>query len=63
MAEEIASARFLKTTTTWQETQVMMTRDFDPMYLGDQSVADTVATVKRNFDDLLEKHQELLGAE
>lgn len=61
VAEQIASARFLKTTTTWQETQVMMTRDFDPLYLGDQSVEDTIATVKRNFDELLEKHQELLG--
>lgn len=61
VAEQIASARFLRTTTTWQETEVMLTRDFSPVYLGDQSVEDTVSRVKRNFDELLEKHQELLS--
>jgi ABC-type glycerol-3-phosphate transport system substrate-binding protein len=61
VAEEIAGARFLKTTTTWQETEVMLTREFNPVYLGDQSVDDTIATVKQEFDELLEKHQEILA--
>jgi hypothetical protein len=60
VAEEIAKARFLKTTTTWQETEVMLTREFNPVFLGDQSVEETVAAVKEEFDELLEKHQELL---
>jgi multiple sugar transport system substrate-binding protein len=51
--------RFYKTTTTWQETQVMLTRDFHPIYLGQQSVQETVAKVKPQFDQLLKKHQEL----
>lgn len=53
-------ARFLRTTTTWQETEVMMTQNFDQVYLGQKSVRDTVAAVKPKFDDLLKKHQELL---
>jgi multiple sugar transport system substrate-binding protein len=56
----IAKARPYKTTTTWQETVVMLSREFTPVYLGRQSVDDTVARVKPKFDKLLERHQQLL---
>ena len=53
-------ARFLKTTTTWQETEVMLTQEFNPVYLLQQSPRDTVAKVKPKFDDFLKRHQDLL---
>jgi multiple sugar transport system substrate-binding protein len=54
-------ARFLKTTTTWQEIEVMMGQDFaSQLFLGQKSVKDIVATVKPKFDALLKKHQDLL---
>jgi multiple sugar transport system substrate-binding protein len=56
----VAKARPLNTTTTWQETEVMLARDFTPVFLGRQSVADTVAKVKPQFDQLLQRHQQLL---
>lgn len=52
--------RFLKTTTTWQETEVMLTQDFNPVYLLQQSPKDTIAKVKPKFDELLKKHQDLV---
>jgi multiple sugar transport system substrate-binding protein len=56
-----AQARFLKTTTTWQEIEVMMMQDFaSQLFLGQKSVKDTVAAVKPKFDALLKKHQDLL---
>ena len=61
VAEQGVEARFYRTTTTWQETQVMLTRDFTPVFLGEQGVEDTVAKVKPQWDRLLEKHQQLLG--
>lgn len=57
---EIAEARPFETTTTWQEIVIMLTRDFVPLWLGEQSVDDVVANVKPQFDELLERHQELL---
>ena len=61
--EDIASARFLKTTTTWQETEVMLQQEFNPVYLGEISVEETIERVVPRFNELLEKHQELLEAE
>jgi len=58
---EIAEVRPFKTTTTWQEIVVMLTRDFVPILLGEQSPEDIVANVKPKFDQLLERHQELLN--
>lgn len=52
--------RFLKTTTTWQETEVMLTQEFNPVYLLQQSPKDIIAKVKPKFDDLLKKHQDLV---
>jgi hypothetical protein len=48
------------TTTTWQETTVMLTRDFSPVFLGKQSVEAVVGKVKPQFDKLLKEHQEIL---
>ena len=39
----IAKARPFKTTTTWQEIEVMLARDFTPLFLGKQSVDETIA--------------------
>lgn len=61
VAEQGVQARFFRTTTTWQETQVMLNRDFHPIYLGQESVEEVVAKVKPQWDELLEKHQQLLG--
>lgn len=61
VAEEIANARFFRTTTTWQETEVMLTQEWNPVFLGDTSVEDAVANITPKFDDLLEKHQELIA--
>lgn len=61
VAEQGVEARFYRTTTTWQETQVMLTRDFNPVFLGQQTVEETVEKVKPAWDELLEKHQQLLG--
>jgi len=61
LANEMAQSRFLQTTTTWQETEVMLTQDFNPIFLGEQTVEEVVANVKPKFDDLLERHQELLN--
>lgn len=52
--------RFLKTTTTWQETEVMLTQEFNPIFLLQQSPKEIVAKVKPKFDDLLKKHQDLV---
>jgi multiple sugar transport system substrate-binding protein len=57
---QAGQVRPFRTTTTWQETVVMLTRDYNPVYLGQQSVQDTVAKVKPQFDELLKKHQDLL---
>jgi multiple sugar transport system substrate-binding protein len=56
------NARFLRTTTTWQEIEVMLTQTFNPVFLGQQSVKDTITQVKPKFDELLKKHQEIIGA-
>jgi multiple sugar transport system substrate-binding protein len=56
----IAKARPYKTTTTWQETVIMLSRDFTPVYLGRQTVDQTVAKVMPQFDKLLERHQKLV---
>jgi multiple sugar transport system substrate-binding protein len=60
LTNTIAEARSFETTTTWQETSVMLSRDFSPVFLGKQSVQDTIAKVKPQFDDLLQEHQEIL---
>ena len=60
LANAVAQSRFLETTTTWQETDVMLTQDFNPIFLGDQSVEEVVENVVPKFNDLLERHQELL---
>ncbi|MDQ3539854.1 MAG: sugar ABC transporter substrate-binding protein [Chloroflexota bacterium] len=61
LANDMAQSRFLQTTTTWQETEVMLTQDFNPIFLGEQTVEEVVENVKPKFDDLLERHQELLN--
>jgi hypothetical protein len=38
----------------------MLSRDFSPVFLGKQSVRDTIANVKPQFDELLQEHQEIL---
>ena len=48
------------TTTTWQETTVMLARDFSPVFLGKQSVDAVVRKVKPQFDKLLAENQEIL---
>lgn len=60
LANEVSESRFLRTTTTWQETEVMLTQDFNPIFLGDQSVEEVIENVKPKFDELLGRHQELL---
>ena len=60
LTNKIAEAKSFKTTTTWQETTVMLGRDFSPVFLGKQSVRDTVEKVKPQFDELLQEHQEIL---
>ena len=55
-----AKARFYRTTTTWQETTVMLTQEFIPIFLGLHSVEQIVATVKPKFDALLQEHQSLI---
>lgn len=57
---EIAQVRQFDTTTTWQEIVIMLTRDFVPILLGEQTPEEIVADVVPNFNDLLERHQELL---
>lgn len=57
---EVGETRAFETTTTWQETTVMLTRDFNPVFLGKQSVQETIDKVKPQFDELLREHQEIL---
>ncbi|HLZ57496.1 MAG TPA: sugar ABC transporter substrate-binding protein [Ktedonosporobacter sp.] len=61
LSGDIAKTRFFRTTTTWQETEVMLTQEFSPVFLGQRSVDDTVARVKPKFDDLLKKHQSIIN--
>jgi len=61
LTNEIAEARPFKTTTTWQEIVVMLTRDFVPILLGERTPDEIVADVVPKFNDLLERHQELLN--
>jgi multiple sugar transport system substrate-binding protein len=61
LTNTLAKTRFFRTTTTWQETEVMLTQEFNPVFLGQASVAETIAKVKPKFDELLQKHQQLLG--
>ncbi len=60
LVSDIGEARPFVTTTTWQETTVMMGRNFSPVYLGKQSVEEVVDKVKPQFDELLQEHQEIL---
>jgi multiple sugar transport system substrate-binding protein len=60
LVSDIGEARPFVTTTTWQETTVMMARDFSPVFLGKQSVEEVVDKVKPQFDELLQEHQEIL---
>jgi multiple sugar transport system substrate-binding protein len=60
LVSDIGETRPFVTTTTWQETTVMLTRDFSPVFLGKQSVDAVVRKVKPQFDKLLEEHQEIL---
>ena len=60
LVSDIGEARPFVTTTTWQETTVMMGRDFSPVFLGKQSVEEVVDKVKPQFDELLQEHQEIL---
>jgi multiple sugar transport system substrate-binding protein len=55
-----AKGQFFRTTTTWQETEVMFTQEFSPIFLGLHSVEQIVATVKPKFDALLQEHQSLI---
>lgn len=55
-----AKGRFYRTTTTWQETEVMFRQEFSPIFLGLHSVEQIVATVKPKFDVLLQRHQSLI---
>lgn len=60
LSGKAGSARPYKTTATWQEISVMLGRDFTPVFLGKQSVDETVAKVKPQFDQLLQRGQRLL---
>lgn len=57
---EVGEVRPFDTTTTWQEIVVMLTRDFVPLLLGEQTPEEVVADVVPQFNELLERHQELL---
>jgi multiple sugar transport system substrate-binding protein len=57
---KVGKSRPFATTTTWQETNVMLLRDFSPVFLGKQSVDDTMGKVVPEFNQLLERHQQLL---
>ncbi len=59
LTQQAGKTRFYRTTTTWQETVLMLNRDYNPVFTGQQSVQDTVTNVKPKFDELLKKHQEL----
>jgi ABC-type glycerol-3-phosphate transport system substrate-binding protein len=61
LSNSIAKTRFYRTTTTWQETEVMLTQEFSPIFLGQRSVDQMVASVKPKFDDLLKKHQSIVN--
>lgn len=61
LSGSIAKTRFYRTTTTWQETEVMLTQEFNPIFLGQRSVDEMVTRVKPKFDDLLKKHQGIVG--
>ncbi len=61
LSNSIAKTRFYRTTTTWQETEVMFTQEFSPIFLGQRSIDDMVARVKPKFDELLAKHQSIVG--
>ncbi|MBO0794045.1 MAG: sugar ABC transporter substrate-binding protein [Ktedonobacteraceae bacterium] len=61
LSGQIAKTRFYRTTTTWQETEVMLTQEFSPIFLGQRSIDDMVARVKPKFDDLLKKHQGIVN--
>lgn len=54
------SARFYRTTTTWQETSVMLRQELSPVYAGERSVEEMVERVVPRFNELLEQHQENL---
>jgi multiple sugar transport system substrate-binding protein len=60
LSNEIGTARFYKTVTTWQEIAVMLQRDFPPVLLGQQTVQETITKIKPQFDELLKKHSELV---
>jgi multiple sugar transport system substrate-binding protein len=57
---KVGKSRPFATTTTWQETEVMLLRDFSPVFLGKQSVDATMDKVVPEFNKLLERHQQLL---
>ena len=57
LVSDIGEARPFVTTTTWQETTVMLARDFSPVFLGKQSVDAVVRKVKPQFDKLLAENQ------
>jgi multiple sugar transport system substrate-binding protein len=57
---EVGESRSYETTATWQEITVMLTRDFNPVFLGRQSVEETVKKVVPEFDRLLAEHQKLM---
>jgi multiple sugar transport system substrate-binding protein len=60
LVSDIGEARPFVTTTTWQETTVMLARDFSPVFLGKQNVDAVVRKVKPQFDKLLAENQEIL---
>ncbi|GAC1467105.1 MAG: sugar ABC transporter substrate-binding protein [Ktedonobacteraceae bacterium] len=61
LSNSIAKTRFFRTTTTWQETEVMFTQEFNPIFLGQRSIDDMVSRVKPKFDELLTKHQSIVN--
>lgn len=61
LSGQIAKTRFYRTTTTWQETEVMLMQELSPIFLGQISMDNMVAKVKPKFDDLLKKHQGLIN--
>lgn len=57
-----AEAHSIRVTTTWQEMNVMLRREFSPLFLGKQSVQEVVDKVKPKFDAFLREHQKTLEA-
>jgi len=57
---EVGETRPYRATSTWQETDVMLTQELVPaVFLGKPSIDEAVASIKPKFDRLLARHKEI----